>query len=42
MLLRSETRRGAELADMWLLPLAYEGPTPCNAIIILVNNGKTN
>ena len=42
MLLRGENRRGAELADLFALPLANEGPTSCTALMLLLGNGKTN
>jgi len=42
MLLRSEARRIAELPDFFTLPLPNEGPTPCFAMIMIMDNGKTN
>jgi hypothetical protein len=42
MLLRSESRLGAEFADLFTLPLPNEGPTPCSAMFFLMGNGKTN
>ena len=42
MLLRGETRRNVQLADLFLLPLENEGPTPCNAMVMIIDNGKTN
>src|SRR5437764_2338198 len=43
MLLRGENRRMAELADLSLLKLGdSEGPTPCHALVLQIQNGKTN
>ena len=42
MLLRGESRRMVELADLFSLDLENEGPTPCSALVIILNNGKTN
>ena len=42
MLLRGESRRSAEFADLFLLPSKNEGPTPSNAMVLIMNNGKTN
>lgn len=42
MLLRGETRRGAEFADFFTIPLTNEGPTPCNPMILIMDNGKMN
>ena len=41
-LVRGETRRNAQLPDLFSLELKNEGPTPCTAMIMLMNNGKTN
>lgn len=41
--LRGETTRGIQLADLQHLPLdEKEGPTPCNILVILLFSGKTN
>lgn len=42
MLLRGENCRGAELADLFTIPLDNEGPSPCPALILMIGNGKTN
>jgi Centromere DNA-binding protein complex CBF3 subunit, domain 2/Transcriptional activator of glycolytic enzymes len=43
MLLRGESRRNAELADMFTLQLPKtEGATPCWALMLRVDRGKTN
>lgn len=42
MLLRSESRRGAELPDLFTISLPNEGPTPCLPMILIMDNGKTN
>lgn len=42
MLLRGESRRMAELPDLFSLSLKNEGPTPCIALVLIMNNGKTN
>jgi Centromere DNA-binding protein complex CBF3 subunit, domain 2/Transcriptional activator of glycolytic enzymes len=42
MLLRGETRRTAQLADLFTLTLENEGPTPCKALLLIIANGKTN
>jgi Centromere DNA-binding protein complex CBF3 subunit, domain 2/Transcriptional activator of glycolytic enzymes len=42
MLLRSESRLGAELPDFFALELPEEGPTPCFAMVMIMDNGKTN
>ena len=41
-LVRGENRRAAELADLFCLTLANEGPTECPAMVMLMDNGKTN
>ena len=41
MLLRSENRRAVELAVLFALPLANEGPKPCTSMIMIIANGKT-
>lgn len=40
MLLRGETRRNLELADMFAIELPDEGRTPCWPMIVLSDNGK--
>jgi hypothetical protein len=42
-LLRNENRRKMELADLSLLdyPL-FEGPTPCNCLVTLLQDSKMN
>ena len=41
--LRGESRREAELADLSLLLYpALEGPTPCQAVVFTMSKGKTN
>lgn len=41
--LRGENARGIQLADLQHLPLdEREGPTPCDILVILLFNGKTN
>lgn len=42
MLLRGENRRYLQLADLFPLPLKNEGPTPCIALICVLDNGKMN
>lgn len=42
MLLRGESRRNLELADLFTISLPHEGPTPCWPMIMIMNNGKTN
>lgn len=42
MLLRSEARRSMELADMFCLSLDNEIPTPCTALVVLLDHGKAN
>jgi Centromere DNA-binding protein complex CBF3 subunit, domain 2 len=42
MLLRGESRRHAELADLFTISLKNEGPTPCPAMILIMSNGKMN
>lgn len=42
MLLRGESRRNLELADLFTILLPHEGPTPCWPMIMIMNNGKTN
>lgn len=42
MLLRGESRRHIELADLFTIPLKNEGPTPCPVMILIMDNGKTN
>ena len=42
MILRGEVRRQIELADLFTLELQNEGPTPCMAVVLLMDNGKTN
>jgi hypothetical protein len=42
MLLRSESRLGAELPDFFTIQLPGEWPTPCFAMIMIMDNGKTN
>ena len=42
MVLRGESRRWAQLPDLLTLPLANEGPTTCDALILIMRNGKLN
>jgi hypothetical protein len=42
MLLRGESRRQLELADLFTILLSHEGPTPCWPMIMIMNNGKSN
>ena len=42
MLLRSETRRDVQLPDLFSLQLHNEGPSPCTAVVMLINQGKRN
>ncbi len=42
MLLRGENRLAAELLDFFSLELPNEGPTPCHAMIMIMDNGKMN
>jgi Centromere DNA-binding protein complex CBF3 subunit, domain 2 len=43
MLLRGESRRHAELPDAFMLQLPKaEGPTPCWALMLRIDQGKTN
>ena len=42
MLLRSESRLAAELPDLFTIQLPGEGPTPCPAMVMIMDNGKTN
>ena len=40
---RGESARGIQLADLQHIPLdEREGPTPCDILVILHFNGKTN
>ena len=41
-LLRGENVRGMQLPDVHSLTLENEGPTRCEALVILLLNGKTN
>ena len=42
MLMRGENLRFLEFPDLFVLPLKNEGPTPCNAMILILSNGKMN
>jgi hypothetical protein len=42
MVLRGESRRLAQLPDLVTLPLPNEGPTPCDALILIMGNGKAS
>jgi hypothetical protein len=42
MLLRGETRRNVQLPDLFLLVLNHEGPSPCTALILIIDQGKKN
>jgi len=42
MLLRSESCLAAELPDLFTIQLPGEGPTPCPAMVMIMDNGKTN
>jgi centromere DNA-binding complex CBF3 subunit-like protein len=42
MVLRGESRRIAQLPDLVTLSLPNEGPTPCEALILIMRNGKVN
>ncbi|CAD6951259.1 unnamed protein product, partial [Tilletia caries] len=37
-----ETIRGAQLADMFVLPMPNEGAQPCHAVVLITAQGKTN
>jgi hypothetical protein len=42
-LLRGEDARGIQLPDVQHLPMEHrEGPTPCDIMVILLLDGKTN
>jgi hypothetical protein len=42
-LLRGEDARGIQLPDIQYLPMEHrEGPTPCDIMVILLLDGKTN
>jgi hypothetical protein len=40
--LRGDNLRRAELCDLFTLPLEGQGGTPCPAMVLIINNGKTN
>ena len=42
MLLRGESRRMTQLADLFTVELTNEGPTPCFPMVLIMGNGKTN
>jgi Centromere DNA-binding protein complex CBF3 subunit, domain 2 len=42
MLLRGESQRHAELANLFMISLKNEGLTPCLAMILIMSNGKMN
>jgi len=42
MLLRGESRRNAELPDLFAIEMKNEGATPCWAMLLIMDNGKTN
>lgn len=43
MVLRGESRRGAELSDLSYMKMPdQEGATPCEVMLLQVSNGKTN
>ena len=42
MLLRGESRRMLEFADLFTIFLSHEGPTPCWPMIMIMDNRKTN
>ncbi|KAE8260648.1 hypothetical protein A4X13_0g227 [Tilletia indica] len=42
ILSRGETMRGAQLADLFTLPLPNEGAQSCHALVLIMNNGKCN
>ena len=42
MLLRSESQRHIQLPDLFALPLAHEGPSPCVAAVLITDQGKKN
>jgi hypothetical protein len=42
MLLRGETRRNVQLPDLFPLALNHEGPSPCTALILIIDQGKKN
>jgi Centromere DNA-binding protein complex CBF3 subunit, domain 2/Transcriptional activator of glycolytic enzymes len=42
MVLRGESRRMAQLPDLVTIPLPHEGPTPCDALVLVMRNGKVN
>ncbi|KAE8251595.1 hypothetical protein A4X06_0g2613, partial [Tilletia controversa] len=42
LMLRGETIRGAQLADMFVLPMPNEGAQLCHAVVLITAQGKTN
>jgi Centromere DNA-binding protein complex CBF3 subunit, domain 2 len=42
LLLRSEMRLGAKLPDFFTIQLPNEEPTPCHAMIMVMDDGKMN
>ena len=42
MLLRGESRRTAELPDLFTIEMKNEGATPCWAMLLIMDNGKMN
>ena len=42
MVLRGENRRMAQLPDLVTISLLGEGPTPCDALVLIMRNGKVN
>lgn len=42
ILARSQSTRFIEFPDMFSLEVENEGPTPCHALVIIMNKGKTN
>ena len=42
MLLQGESQHKAELPDLFSISLPNEGPTPCHAMILIMDNRKIN
>jgi hypothetical protein len=41
-LMRGQSSRGLEFADLFTLPMENMGPSPCTALVLIMDNGKTN
>ena len=42
MLLRGQTHQSVKFTDFFTIPLINKGPTPCNLMILIIDNGKIN